>query len=167
MGLIGLVWGAGGVVLLLGSALFRLYPHARELCGIPLERHHWAALLASLLVLGYVKGYKGLHRGFSPRVAARALYLKNNPTLLRVLLAPFFCMGYFHATRKRKIISFAMTAMIVGLILLVRTLEQPWRGIVDAGVVLGLGWGLVSICWFTLQALFGKGFDVSPEVPDA
>ena len=160
MGLIGLFWGAGGVVLLLGSALFRLYPHAWELCEMPLERYHWVALLASLLLLGYAKGYKGLHRGFSPRVVARALYLKNNPTVLRVVLAPFFCMGYFHATRRRKGISFAITAMVVGLILLVRTLEQPWRGIIDAGVVLGLGWGLVYICWFMLQELFGKGLDV-------
>jgi len=35
---------------------------------------------------------------------------------------------------------FAGTAAIVVLVLLVHRLEQPWRGIVDAGVVTGLTW---------------------------
>ena len=34
--------------------------------------------------------------------------------------------------------------MIV-LIVSVRQLPQPWRGMVDAGVVVGLTWGVVSI----------------------
>ena len=127
---------------------------------------HWIALAVSLVFMGYAEGYKGFHLKFSPRVAARALYLTRNPSLVRVLFAPFFCMGFFHATRKRKIVSYCLTAMIIGLIVLVRTLDQPWRGIVDAGVLLGLGWGLVSIWLFTFQAFFGKGFDVSPETPE-
>ena len=163
----GAVWGIAGLSLLFGSALFRLYPYAQELCGMSFEWFHWVALFASLLFMGYAEGYKGFHLKFSPRVAARALYLKNNPTVARVLFAPLYCMGYFHATRKRKIVSFSLTAMIVGLIIWVRTLEQPWRGIVDAGVVFGLGWGLVSVWIFTLKAFFGKNFDVSPETPDA
>ncbi|RKX40550.1 MAG: hypothetical protein DRP64_12495 [Verrucomicrobia bacterium] len=165
MGFVGAVWGISGISLLFGSALYRLYPHVRELCEMSFAWYHWAALVAGLVFMGYAKGYGIFHRRFSPRFAARALYLKHNPTFVRVLLAPLFCMGYFHATRKRKIFSFAMTAMVVGLILLVRKLDQPWRGIVDAGVLLGLGWGLVSIWFFTLQAFFGSDFDVSPETP--
>lgn len=166
-GVIGAVWAIGGLSLLFGSALFRLYPYAQELCGMEFAWYHWVALVASLLFMGYAEGYKGFHLKFSPRAAARALYLKNNPTVVRVLLAPLFCMGYFHATRKRKIVSYCLTAMIVGLIIWVKTLEQPWRGIVDAGVVLGIGWGLGSVWIFSLKAFFGKGFDVSPETPDA
>jgi hypothetical protein len=166
-GKIGAIWGLAGLSLLFGSALFRLYPYAQELCGMSFEWFHWVALVASLLFMGYAEGYKGFHLKFSPRVAARALYLKNNPTVVRVLFAPLFCMGYFYATRKRKIVSYCLTAMIVGLIIWVKTLEQPWRGIVDAGVVLGLGWGLVSVWIFALKAFFCKNFGVSPETPDA
>jgi hypothetical protein len=76
-------------------------------------------------------------------------------------------MGFFHATLKRKIVAYSLTTMIVLLIILVRQLPQPWRGIVDAGVLLGLGWGMVSVWIFSFMALFGKKFDVSPETPDA
>ncbi len=167
IGGIGAAWGVLGLSLLLGSALYRLYPYAQELCGMDFGWIHWVALAASLVFMGYAEGYKGFHLKFSPRVAARALYLKQNPTWARVLFAPLFCMGFFHATRKRKIVSYCLTLMIVGLIVWVKTLTQPWRGIVDAGVVLGLGWGLVSIWIFAVQAFFGKGFNVSPETPDA
>jgi len=159
LGLLGAIWGVGGISLLFGSALFRLYPHARELCDLSFEWIHWSALTASLVFFGYAKGYKVLYLKFSPRVAARARYIKRNPTLPRVLFAPFFCMGYFHTTRRRKIVSYCLTALIVGLIVLVRQLAQPWRGIIDAGVVLGLGWGLVSIWFFTFKA-FAAGFNL-------
>ena len=166
MGLIGAVWGVLGLSLLFGSALYRLFPYAQELCGMAFGWIHWIALVVSLVFMGYAEGYKGFHLKFSPRVAARALYIKRNPTINRVLFAPFFCMGYFHATRRRKIVSYCLTAMIIGLIVLVRKLDQPWRGIVDAGVLFGLGGGLVSIWIFTFKAFFGRGFDVSPETPD-
>ncbi len=166
IGRMGAIWGIFGLSLLFGSALYRLYPYAQELCGRDFGRIHWLALVASLVVMGYAEGYKGFHLKFSPRVAARALYLKQNPTWVRVVFAPLFCVGFFHATRKRKIVSYCLTLMIVGLVVWVRSLTQPWRGIVDVGVLLGLGWGLVSIWLFTFQAFFGKGFKVSPETPD-
>jgi len=167
IGLIGAVWGILGLSLIFGNGLYRLYPYAQELCGTPFAWYHWVALGASLIFMGYAEGYKGFHLKFSPRVAARALYLKRNPTFVRVLFAPLFCMGFFHATRKRKIVSYSLTIFIIGLIVLVRQLAQPWRGIVDAGVLLGLGWGVVSVWIFTVQAFFGEGFDVSPETPDS
>lgn len=166
IGAIGAVWGILGLSLIFGRGLICLYPYAQELCGTSFEWFHWIALAASLVFMGYAEGYKGFHLKFSPRAAARALYLKNNPTFARVLFAPLFCMGFFHATRKRKIVAYSLTAMIILLIVFVRQLSQPWRGIVDAGVLLGLGWGLVSVWLFTVKAFFGKGFNVSPETPD-
>jgi hypothetical protein len=167
LGTLGAVWGIGGLSLLFGSALFRLYPYAEEMCGMDFEWVHWVALAASLLFMGYAEGYKGFHLKFSPRCAARALYLRSNPTVARALFAPLFCMGFFHATRRRKIVAYSLTTMIVLLIMLVRKLDQPWRGIVDAGVVLGLGWGLVSVWLFSIKAFFGKNFTVSPETPES
>ena len=131
-----------------------------------LSMSHWTALVVSLLFMGYAEGYRGFQCRFSPRAAARARYLKQHPTPLRILLAPLFCMGFFHATRKRKIVAYSLTTMIILLIIFVRRLPQPWRGIVDAGVLLGLGWGVISLWYFSLRAFFGKNFSVSPETPD-
>ena len=165
-GILGAIWGLGGISLLFGSAVFRLCPYAFELLEYPFSGIHWTALALALLFFGYIKGYKVLHLRFSPRVAARVLYLWKYPTLIRILLAPLFCMGYFHATRKRKVMSCSFTVIIIGLIVLVRQLDQPWRGIIDAGVVLALGWGLVSMWLFTIQAIYSENFDVAPETPD-
>ena len=167
IGSIGAIWGIVGLSLIFGRGLGCLYPYVQELEFNSFSWFHWVAVAVSLLFMGYAEGYKGFQLKFSPRAAARARYLKNNPTLLRVLFAPLFCMGFFHATKKRKIVAYSLTTMIILLIVLVRELDQPWRGIVDVGVLLGLGWGLVSIWLFSIKAFFGKGFDVSPETPDA
>lgn len=167
VGTIGAIWGILGVSLILGRGLFCIYPFSIELCGMPLTAVHWVALAVSLAFLGYAEGYKAFHLGFSPRVVARALYLKNNPTPLRILLAPLFCMGFFHATRKRKIVTYSVTIGVILLIVGVSQMAQPWRGIIDVGVLLGLGWGLLSIWIFAVKAFVGSGFAVSPETPDA
>jgi len=49
---------------------------------------------------------------------------------------------------------------------LVRLVPQPWRGIVDAGVVIGLAWGAVSLLVLGIQALTASRFNFSPEVPE-
>ncbi len=74
-------------------------------------------------------------------------------------------MGFFHANRRTKITAYVLTFGIVILVLLVHQLEQPWRGIVDAGVVIGLSWGLVSLVWSTVRALTRSHYEPSPEVP--
>jgi len=167
VGTLGAIWGILGVTLILGRGLLCIYPFSRELCGIPLSGLEWVALGASLVFMGYAEGYKGFQLRFSPRVAARAFYLKQNPTWLRVLLAPLFCMGFFHATRKRKIVTYSLTAGIILLIVGVGRMAQPWRGIIDVGVLLGLGWGLVSVWYYTFKTFAGSGPSVSPETPDA
>jgi hypothetical protein len=115
--------------------------------------------------MAYAEGYKGFQKAFSPRTAARARYLRLNPRVVPVILAPFFCMGYFHATKRRKITSISLTLGIIVLIVLVSFVTQPWRGIIDAGVVVGLAWGVVSLLIFSFQALGQEHYRYSPEVP--
>jgi hypothetical protein len=74
-------------------------------------------------------------------------------------------MGYFHADRRTRIVAHALTFGIVVLVLLVRLLPQPWRGIIDTGVVVGLTWGLVSLAVFTIRAFAHGRPDASPCVP--
>jgi len=79
-------------------------------------------------------------------------------------LGPLFAMGFFHATLRTRIRVMGLFLAVVVLVLLVHRLDQPWRGIIDAGVVVGLCWGVVSLAFSTLQALSQLEFEVSPEV---
>ena len=96
----------------------------------------------------------------------RANYLRDNPRWQHVLLAPAFCMGYIYATRRRQILSIGLTLLVMGFVVIAKQLPQPWRGILDAGVVTGLTLGILSILYFLVNSLREPGFiTVSPEVP--
>lgn len=165
MGIIGAYWGVGGFALLLVFAIYRLTSITLQVGFNDLSWYHWLVLIANLMFMAYSEGYRGFQQSYAPRVAARARYLHNHPTLLRVLFAPLFCMGFFHAPRKRIISALVLTLGIVVLLMIFQRLPQPWRGLLDAGVVLGLAWGLIATVIFSLQAFTGGEFNHSPEVP--
>jgi drug/metabolite transporter (DMT)-like permease len=160
-------WGMLGVVGFIASAVLRLSPRAFDLLDLPLGALHWLALALFVPYMAYAEGYKGFHRNFAPRVVARALYLRELPqgsaarTMLLTLLAPAFCMGYFYATRKRMLTSWLVTLGIVVLVAVVRQVQQPWRGVIDVGVVTGLALGVLSVLWHWLAAARG----IRPAVP--
>lgn len=165
---LGLAWGLGGVMALLAFAIYRLAPLAFELADLRLNLLHWAALIFSVVYMSYAEGYKGFHLGFAPRVVVRAQYLGRDPRPGFVLLAPLFCMGFVHATPRRKLATIGLTAMIICFIVIVRLLPQPWRGILDAGVVAGLSIGICSILYFMALAwLARQSIDVSADTPEA
>ena len=161
-------WGVIGVILLVGRALLRLAPIAIDTIEtFPMNTFHWCLMIGWVLFNAYAEGYRGFHLRFSPRTVARAFYLAENPTPIRVILAPLFCMGLFGATRKVLIISWSIVFMVIGLVILVRSLSEPWRGIVDAGVVVGLGLGLLSIAVFFVRGLAGQKIDHDPCIPES
>lgn len=139
---------------------------ALELQYVPLSLLQWLVLIFSVFYMAYAEGYRGFHQAFAPRVVRRADYLRQNPRPLHILLAPIFCMGYIHATRRRKLLSYGLSLMIVCFVLIARMLPQPWRGIVDAGVVTGLAIGIGSILYFMYIVLYKPELLlVSAEVP--
>ena len=73
-------------------------------------------------------------------------------------------MGLFHAPRRVLIVSRSMVVGIVLLVVTVRQLAQPWRGIIDAGVVVGLGLGLVSLGYLFVRAVLMKREPVLHQV---
>jgi hypothetical protein len=166
MRIIGALWGLLGVTALIGSAIYRLTPRAVEALEMGLTLWQWIALVGFALFMLIAEGYRGFQKKFSPRTAARVKFLRDHPTPLRVMLAPFFCMGYFHANRKTQLTAIILTLGIILLVVLVHYCPQPWRGIIDFGVVLGLTWGIISFWIFTYQALTNKDYPHSPETPD-
>lgn len=154
------------MLLMLLFAIYRLTPMAMELSSLPLTSLHWFALLLSIVYMAYAEGYKGFHKGFAPRVVVRARYLKKHASPGKAVLAPLFCMGFIYATRKRMILSISLSLMIICFVVVVRMLPQPWRGIVDAGVVTGLIFGVTSIIYYLVQSFFRPDLlTVSSDVP--
>ena len=159
-------WGVFGVIYILVKTILNLCIYVNEAFTYAFELHHWITLVLFTIFMGYSEGYKGFQLKFSPRIISRAIYLKNNLTPVRFVLAPLFCMGYFYGTKKRLITSYAVTAGVAILVISVKQLAQPWRGIIDVGVVFGLSWGTLAIVCFLIQFLKTQKFDVSPETPD-
>jgi hypothetical protein len=156
------LWGVAGVVAILVKAIIQLTPVALAAYDYPLSALHWVALVVWVAFMVYSEGYRAFHKAFSPRVVARAQYLAAHPRPLHVALAPLYCMGLLHATKKRLVVSWSVTLGVVGIVLLVRELEQPWRGIIDGGVILGLTVGTLSILYYAI----GQDPPVPPDVPE-
>ncbi|HEY3494616.1 MAG TPA: hypothetical protein VGK73_08015 [Polyangiaceae bacterium] len=149
-------WGILGVALLLAQALVRLTPIALE----PLRSGALTTVQAAIytgwvLVSLYSEGYRGFQKAFVPRTVARAFHLAAQPLSLLSFLAPLYCMGLIHARPRRLLTSWSIVAAISIAVILVRRLAPPWRGIVDGGVVVGLAWGLVSLCHTFARAMRG------------
>ena len=140
-GYLGACWGLGGIAALLAFSIWRLAGVAADAWSYDLYLYHWLVLAAHVAFMAWSEGYRGFQQSFSPRIVARAKHLIAHPRPAHVLLAPLFCMGYFHTSRRRMISVYVLTVFIVTLIIAVRWLAQPWRGIVDAGVVVGLSVG--------------------------
>jgi hypothetical protein len=160
------MWGVFGVVALLLQAIWRLLPIAIE----PIVQGSLSA--AQALVYGawvifnaYLEGYRAFQKRFAPRVVARAMYLSQNARPIHVMLAPAFCMALFHARNRTKRVAWITLILVVAVVVLVRRVPQPWRGIVDGGVVVGLAWGVVALVYFFVQASRGRALPVPSDVP--
>lgn len=159
------VWGVAGACLILLFAIFRMLGHVREGFEQPLGAMHYAVMVPWLFFMLYSEGYKGFQKGYSPRVAARANHLRKHSTLIRAIFAPLFCMGFFHSTKKRKIVIWILLLGIATLVILFQFIPQPWRGVLDLGVVLGLSWGVAATLFFFFKYLLGDSEGADPEMP--
>jgi hypothetical protein len=163
-GVLAATWGVAGVVAVLVYAIWRLSGHVLVAAGMagPLE---WLGLLGNAVFMTWAEGIRGFQQRFAPRVAARALLLARRPEWLAGVLAPWFCAGFFRATAPVLRITWIGAALIVLAVFAVQSVPQPWRGILDAGVVSGLAWGSASHLWFGFRALRTGQFPASPDLP--
>lgn len=166
LGRLAAAWGVLGVLALLAQALVRLTPRAIEAVQSGLTTVQLVVLAGWLVFMVWTEGVRGFHRRFSPRVVARAQWLSHHPRPLFVLFAPLFCMSLFHASKRGLVVARVLVLAIVTLVAIVSQMSQPWRGIVDAGVVAGLGVGAASILWFAVRALGGTAPPVPPDLPE-
>lgn len=162
-------WGALGCAAYLAYGMKKVVPVVREGIAMIKTREQWALLVATLVFFAYVEGYRGFQKGFSPRVVSRAWAVSErseDAPMWHKLLAPMFCIGYFHGTRARIIASWAVTAAVFLVVVGVRRLANPYRAIIDAGVIVGLLWGSASVLiLFARSLLEGRPPDFDPCLP--
>jgi hypothetical protein len=154
-------WGVTWVSLLLGRAVWRLTPIAIEPWAQgSMSMGQQALYLGWAVGNAYLEGYRAFQLKFCPRVVARAIYLGRHPKPLWVVLALPFCMSLFHSNRRQMTVSWSFIGVLILVIWWVRTIPQPWRGIIDGGVVVGLVWGIGVIGWLFFRYLCGA--EVAP-----
>tara|TARA_B110000503_G_C7144878_1_gene412472 strand:+ start:1620 stop:2141 length:522 start_codon:yes stop_codon:yes gene_type:complete len=165
LGRIGFIWGSVGVIGVLLVSVVRLSNIALEFFIYPAHMWHWVALVIWVIFMAYSEGYKGFQQAFSPRVAARLIWLQKNPKVWLVVLAPLYAMGFIYASKKRTLISYSILVIVFLFVTIAVNLPQPWRPIVDAGVVIGLLWGAIATGWHILMAMRAGTSLVNPELP--
>lgn len=141
----GALWGVVGILGLLTFAVYRLTPYAVETLRSELTIIQYLILVAWCGFMLLSEGYDGFQRRIAPRVIMRAKEIKTHGDLLSITLAPLYCFGYFRAPPRRMLISYTAILLIIIAVVIVHQLPQPWRGIIDCGVVLGLTYGICSI----------------------
>ncbi|MFK7957963.1 MAG: hypothetical protein AB8B96_17820 [Lysobacterales bacterium] len=150
---IAVIWAVLGFTLLLSFALLRLGSRTLEGFASPFFWQHWVVLGLNVVFMAYSEGFRGFQQKFSPRFAQRVADLGDRGTPLQCVLAPAYAMGFFAAPRRVMITAWLLTLMIICFVLILRLVPQPWRGIADAGVVVGLGYGLLVSLWLTFKKL--------------
>jgi len=135
-------WGALGLAAILFEAAARLGAHAMRAIGAGLTIAQWSVLAGGAVVMTYIEGYRVFHRREARGVVVRARWSARRLRGARAWAAPLYALGLMgrHRARARRV-----AAAIVAAIVVVRALPDPWRGIVDAGIVPALAWGGLAI----------------------
>ena len=159
-------WSVLQVVLVIGNAVRRLVPIALQpFAQKDLVPYQWGLYGAWVLYMIYTEGYQAFQLKFSPLLVKRAYLLNDNLTFMRVLLAGPYSMGLFGATKKRMIVSWAVSTGVFALVAIVKRLPYPWRSIIDAGVVAGLTYGTLATVAIFIRGLFGVLPSADPCLP--
>ena len=159
------VWALVGVVVMLAFAVWRLSAYAISALDSDLTLVQIILLVAFSMFMAYSEGYKGFYLNFAPRFAARVKYVYREGRVIELVLSPFFCFGYFGTTHTKQIVSIILTLGLIMLVVLMRYVPQPWRGIVDVGVVIGLTLGIFSIIYCVYQELTSEEYLHDPQIP--
>lgn len=166
LGVVAACWATMGLSALLLYAIVRLSMVVADGAVGSWDWRHWTVAAGNAVFMAWSEGYRGFQLKFSPRPAARVKWLLHHASVVSTVLAPLFAMGFFNATRRRMLGVYGLTAFVAGAIIVVHALPQPWRAVLDIGVVIGLAWGVASFLWSLKHTFAATGFPVSPELAD-
>lgn len=151
-------WAVMGVSALFATATYRLGTRGVAVIRDGLGGWEWMALAALTLVFVYGEGFLALDKKWVPGLMRRARELREERSLVLRVLAPLYGLSLIGAPPAKLLPSWLGSLAIIGAVLAIRILPDPWRGIVDFAVASALAWGLVAIlrrlpaAWAPLQA---------------
>jgi hypothetical protein len=142
----------------LAEASYRLGERALGTVSEGLSLSAYAWLVLSIVGFGYGEGYRALHRRFVPHVLERAgeLARRDKRGLLDYLISPLYLVCLVQAETRTVLRAWLGVVLIVCAVFIVRALPEPYRGIIDAGVAVALGVGLISLLSGYLAAIRKK-----------
>lgn len=138
------IWGVLGVAAMLVEAELRLVRLAWD--GVVVQFAPLPATVAAVwcAVNAYAEGYRGFQKRFVPQALDRAVSIDTS-SWVEVLLAPAKVLGLWRTDPKAMRRAWVMVLGISALVFAVKHLAQPWRGVIDSGVVVGLTWGTAAL----------------------
>ncbi len=142
------VWGLLGIILIFALAITRLSPSIIVLFDQQLHLVHWIFGIIYLSIMVVIKGYLVLQLRFAKKVLNRLSLLEARGSKVERVLAPFFCMSFFHAPRRQMFVSYFIIIFIVILAVFSKKIPIIFRGIIDLGVSLALIWGIISLFYY-------------------
>ena len=72
------------------------------------------------------------------------------------MLGPFFIGGFFNGTWRRLVVSWGLVVFVGLLGVFTAHCPYPWRQSIDAGVFVGLAWGVAATLYYTCPAAAGR-----------
>lgn len=137
----------------LAWAVYRLLPYALTALTSELSLWQWSVVVLWTVFMVVSEGYDGFQKRLVPRVLTRATQLARQGDWVEIVLAPLYCFGYIRAWRRQLLVSYGVVAAIVVAVVVVHQLPQPYRGMVDIGVVAGLNYGVVALLVCALRVM--------------
>jgi hypothetical protein len=146
-------WCTLQVVGILSMSIIRIVPIVAQLFRDQNEMNAlaWSATFIWCCLMAYYEGYKGFYLKFCPVVVERSFTLEDPVLSPSVILGGPYAMGLFKADKHRLITSWTLLFMIFWMIKLVKLLPYPYRAMVDAGVLVGISCGILSLVWLTAR----------------
>mmetsp|Transcript_9479 Transcript_9479/g.16590 ORF Transcript_9479/g.16590 Transcript_9479/m.16590 type:complete len:217 (-) Transcript_9479:78-728(-) len=136
--------------------------------AVPLLPWQWGLLLVLVCFFSYFEAYVGFHKSWAPWVVRRCLRLPrliscDVLSILTLVLAPFYAMGFFRASNRRLLISLVLYPSIVLLIVGVKALPSPYHELVDLGVAFGIWGGTLSFLFYFIGAIWSGRIPSDPD----
>ena len=138
-------WALAGVGCTLVIAVVRLSTRGWTTVTNGLSPIEWGVLALTGTVFFYGEGVMALERRWVPRVVKRARQLRSENGAAVRIGGPLYAMGLIGAPPRHLLRTWLGLAAIIAAILIVRSFQEPWRGMVDLSVAAALAWGTIAL----------------------